>query len=220
MHSASPRWRRLAVAVLTVAVMAVAYTELIRTGNMRALVTGIHHLGAVGVVLGVLLQSIINIVPLPGEFTSVMLMELYGAVWGGILSYLGGLFGAIGAYFVIGMLAAPFRTRLSSHAMYAKIESLLDRRSWASLLLIRFLPLVPYHLVNYVCGTMRIRIRSYVWTTAIGLIPFHTAMSLIYAGFKTESYIGLIAGAILFLLLAAAGWYISNRRKRLAKEPA
>jgi uncharacterized membrane protein YdjX (TVP38/TMEM64 family) len=45
----------------------------------------------------VLLQTAANILPVPGEFISIILMEIYGPIWGGVYSWIGGLAGAVAA---------------------------------------------------------------------------------------------------------------------------
>lgn len=211
----SPPVKHIVRNVLLLALLCAVMACLIRSGETKALLLDFSPFGWMGALVGLLIQTAVNMAPVPGEFTSVLLMEMYGAVWGGVLSYAGGVLGAAGSYWLAGMLAAPMRQSVGSGRLYAKAEELLTRGNGVSLLIAR---LLPYHLVNYACGLIRVRFRTYFWTSLVGLIPFHLAMILLYTGVKKGSLAGMAASAVLLLLLAAAGWLYSRYGRRAAKE--
>ncbi|MGU3471292.1 TVP38/TMEM64 family protein [Paenibacillus sp. D51F] len=203
--------------VFLLALLCAVMAYLIRSGETKALLLHFRQFGWMGALIGLLVQTAVNIAPVPGEFTSVLLMEMYGAVRGGVLSYAGGVLGAAGSYWLAGMLAAPLRHSVGSGRLYGKAEELLSRGNGVSLLIAR---LLPYHLVNYACGITGVRFRTFIWTSLVGLIPFHLAMILLYAGVKKGSLAGVAASAVLLLLLAAAGWRYSRYGRRAGKKGA
>lgn len=97
------------------------------------------------------MQSIVNILPVPGEFISIALMEIYGPIWGGVYSWIGGVLGAVGALYVTKWIAKPFFSKLAQPFLQ-RVEEFTKRHETFGLLLIRFVPLVPYHFVNYAFG--------------------------------------------------------------------
>lgn len=60
------------------------------------------------------------------------------------------------------------------HHFARQLKSLNDelaRHGPNYLLILRILPVVPFFVVNYGAGLTRIRLRTFVWTTCIGMLP-------------------------------------------------
>jgi uncharacterized membrane protein YdjX (TVP38/TMEM64 family) len=186
------------------------YIYLIHTRQIQPLLEHIRHLGFTGVILGIFLKTIVNIFPVPGEFMSVFLMEVYGAAWGGFYSWLGGIFGAIFAMYFTRWMARPLLEHFALPFLQ-KVESFIQNRETFGLLVMRFVPIVPYHLVNYAAGLFRVRLWGFAWTTAVGILPFTVAMSGMYAGVRHGSITWGIIGGVIFILLVAIGWFFRKR---------
>ncbi|UQZ82288.1 TVP38/TMEM64 family inner membrane protein YdjZ [Paenibacillus konkukensis] len=194
-------------------VLAVAgYIYLLRIGEAQRLLGSIRHMGALGIAIGVGVQIIVNILPVPGEFTSIVLMEIYGPVWGGVYSWTGGVLGAVGAMFLTKWVTKPFFGPMA-RPFLDKVQRMIRRRESFGLLLLRFVPLVPYHVVNYTAGLLSVRLWAFIWTTAVGILPYTIAVSGIYAGVRKGSLRWGIAGAAVFVLLFGIGLYAKKRSR-------
>jgi uncharacterized membrane protein YdjX (TVP38/TMEM64 family) len=66
------------------------------------------------------------------------------------------------------------------------LNNALERHGVSYLLALRIVPVLPFFAVNYLAGITRIPLKTFVWTTSLGMIPG----SLIYA------YTGLQLGSI------------------------
>ncbi|GAB6987968.1 TVP38/TMEM64 family protein [Paenibacillus pini] len=212
---AKKRWAAF-LTIIGVLLVICTYMYLLRNGEVHRFFVQVHELGFIGICLAVAIQTFINIVPIPGEFTSVLLMELYGPIWGGFYSWLGGFLGAIGAYLLMGSMSKPFESYLKSSKVFNKVEHFVVKRKSASLLIVRILPIIPFHLINYMAGMLRLNLRSFIWTTAVGIIPFHVASSIVYAGVKQGSLVWGILGLAILALLAIVGWMVGKRYNALS----
>ncbi|GAA3312769.1 hypothetical protein GCM10020331_001290 [Ectobacillus funiculus] len=68
------------------------YLYCLHTGTAKVWLESIHHLGLLGIVIGIIIQTFVNVIPVPGEFVSLFMIEIYGPVAGGIYSWIGGIF--------------------------------------------------------------------------------------------------------------------------------
>lgn len=57
---------------------------------------------------------------------------------------------------------------------------LWQEKDWLFLLLLRCIPLIPFFIVNILAGLTNVRATTFIWTTALGIIP--TALIFTYAG--------------------------------------
>lgn len=187
------------------------YIYLLRTGEAQKLLNSIRDLGFVGILIGIMIQSLANIIPVPGEFISIILMQIYGPIWGGLYSWIGGLIGAISALYLTRWIARPLFGKMAQPFLQ-KVDTFIKQRETFGLLLIRFVPFVPYHFVNYAVGLLKVKIWAFIWTTAIGILPYTIAMSGIYAGVSRGSLRWGLVGGGIFVLLIGIGWYVKRRK--------
>lgn len=189
------------------------YIYLLRIGEAQRLMNSIRHLGYPGILMGIILQAIVNVLPVPGEFTSIALMEIYGPVWGGVYSFLGGIIGAVAAMYLTRWIAKPFFGEMVKPYI-DKVEEWVKERETFGMLLIRFIPLVPYHFVNYAAGLLKVKFWVFVWTTALGILPYTIAMSGLYAGVRHGSLKWGIFGGLIFLGLTGISWTAKRRKQK------
>jgi uncharacterized membrane protein YdjX (TVP38/TMEM64 family) len=199
------------ISLLVIAILISYYIYLLHTGEAQKLVKSIRNLGVTGFLLGIAIQAFANIIPVPGEFISIILMEIYGPVWGGIYSWIGGVVGAIGALYLTKWIAKPLFGKMAQPFLQ-KMDDFIKKRETIGLLLIRFVPLIPYHFVNYAAGLLNVKIWGFVWTTGLGILPYTIALSAIYAGVRHGSLIWGIVGGVIFGLLICIGWYMKKRK--------
>lgn len=82
----------------------------------------------------------------------------------------------------------------------------VSKRGYLYLLLVRLIPMVPYILVNFFAGLTQVRLRTFIWTTAVGSLPGILIFS--YAGrqllkIKSVDQILTPKAVFAFVLLAA-----------------
>jgi uncharacterized membrane protein YdjX (TVP38/TMEM64 family) len=196
----SPAVRHLSIGSLTLFLLLTGlYIYFLHTGAAKEWLASIRHLGFFGILLGIFIQTIVNAIPAPGEFVSIFLIEVYGAVAGGFYSWIGGILGAVLAYHLSNWIARPFIEPLAKPYL-EKVDQWLQKQGDIGLLLIRFVPLVPYHFINYAAGILRVNIKAFIWTTALGILPFTISVSSLFAGLRYGRFLPFILGGVLFVL--------------------
>lgn len=198
--------------LMFMAIMIGLYLYFLHTGQAQQAIRHIRYMGFTGAIIGIAVQAIVNIVPVPGEFISILLMELYGPVWGGVCSWLGGLLGALGAFLMTRWVIRPIAENWTKPIL-RKVDAFIEKRGAVGLLIIRFIPFVPYHPVNYAAGLLRVKVWTFVWTTGLGILPYTIAVSGVYAGVRNGSWIWGVFGVVLFGLLLLLGRFLRKSGK-------
>ncbi len=122
-------------------------------------------------------------------YVVVVALSIPGAT---ILTLAGGyLFGVIPAtcYIVVGATAGATIVFLAARSSlgdllrakagpwFAKLADGFQRDAWSYMLILRLVPLFPFFVINLVPAFLGVRLRIFVWTTFIGIIP----ATLVYA---------------------------------------
>lgn len=190
---------------------------LLQTGDGEYIIAWIRHYRFLGFVAVFLFQTLLNMLPLPGELTAVMVLEIYGAYWGGLCLWASGIIGGIGGYWLARSFTSYFAgTRVEPYL--AKMEDWLGTSEYKGLLIARFVPFIPYHAVNYAAGLLKVNLFRYMLTTAVGVFPHTVAMSAMYAGIRKGSLLGAVIGCILLIILAGLSWYVKKRSSVKSRE--
>ncbi|MGG3743402.1 VTT domain-containing protein [Paenibacillus chibensis] len=201
--------------LLGIAVMIVYCLYLLHTGDAQRMIASVRQWGFVGMVVITLFQSLSNMLPIPGEFIAVVILEIYGPITGGLILWISGLLGAVAGYYLTWWLAKPLLNHRMDPYLH-KMEQWLANHEHKGLLLVRFVPLIPYHFVNYAAGILKAGMWSFIWTTSLGILPHTVAMSVLYAGFRKGSMTWGLIGCAIFLLLAGMAWFLKKRTSKAA----
>ncbi|BAU28448.1 putative membrane protein YdjX (TVP38/TMEM64 family) [Aneurinibacillus soli] len=209
----SPPARYLSIAGLILFLLLTGiYMYLLHIGAAKEWLASIRHLGVSGIVLGIFIQTIVNALPVPGEFVSLFLIEVYGAVAGGFYSWVGGITGAVLAYYLSNWIARPLIEPLAKPYL-EKVNQWLQRQGAIGLLFMRFVPLVPYHFINYAAGLLQVNRAAFIWTTVVGILPYTIMMSSLFAGLRYGKSIPFIVGAVLFILSSIVSIVLRKKTK-------
>ncbi len=110
-------------------------------------------------------------------------LSLPGAV---ILTLAGGfLFGTVAStmYVVVGATTGASLAFLSARyllgnrlqekyqSQFRKFNEEIERNGTSYLLILRFIPVFPFFLINFLSGLTKIPLKTFFWTTAVGIIP-------------------------------------------------
>jgi uncharacterized membrane protein YdjX (TVP38/TMEM64 family) len=121
-------------------------------------------------------------VSLPGAaFLTLAGGFLFGAPLGALLTAVGA---TIGATIVFLFAKSLFGTLVVDRlgAQYPNLVEGIRENSWSYLLVLRFVPLFPFFLVNLVAAFVGVKLSTYLLTTFFGILPGTTVYSLFGAG--------------------------------------
>lgn len=96
----------------------------------------------------------------------------FGLWWGSLWSLIGATAGATAAFWVARYLLQDwFRQRFARHKIYRNIDKLMDTHSFNCVLAVRFAPLSPFNLVNFLFGLTSAPVSAFFWGTLVGIAP-------------------------------------------------
>ena len=176
-----------------------------------------------GWVLGFLIYTGLSLIPGTGG-KSVVCGWLFG-FWQAVLMVdLGLTFAAIAGFLAIRLLARDVVHARWNRAL-EKLNSHLEKDGAFYLLMMR-LAHVPYSFVNYAAGTTSLPLRTFCWTTALGILP--GTMIFVFVGTRiptlrslAENGVWELFDPLLFGILAATvvfpvliRWAVTRYRQR------
>ncbi|MGE0853235.1 MAG: TVP38/TMEM64 family protein [Hyphomicrobiaceae bacterium] len=156
--------------------------------------------GAMATAASIGLMILHGVVPVPAEILAVANFMVFGPYWGFVITWLGAMVAACLAFGLSRYLGRPFLRRILCARRYAQADRWVVQQSVPALLLCRLIPLVSFNAVNFGAGLMSISWWTFIWTTAVGIVPATFVVLLV-----TESVLaGNAAMAVLASVAACA----------------
>ncbi len=170
--------------------------------NLEVLVEQFKLAGAWGATLFVLAHIIATAVGMPGTVLVVAGGMLFGLVWGTFWSVIGATLGAIAAFYAARYLLRDWvERRFSHHSALVWMKQIGDRNALLCVLAVRFAPISPFNLVNFLFGLSNIDPKSYAMGTGLGIIPG----TLVYTWVGVTGSQALQGEGVIPLLIALSG---------------
>jgi uncharacterized membrane protein YdjX (TVP38/TMEM64 family) len=109
------------------------------------------------------------VLALPASVFVVAAGFIWGWVAGGIYSVIGGLLGALCSFYVGRFVGEGMLDKFGR--VGRAVAKQVDHAGFRSLLVLRFIPGIPFAVLNYGAGVAGVRIRDFFPSTLIGIIP-------------------------------------------------
>lgn len=147
-------------------------------------------------VVSLLIMVCNTFLPIPGESLGIVNGAIFG-FWGGLaLSWIGAMSSAALAFGIGRALRRRSLTRGPAHSLLTHADALLQR-GWRVALVIRFIPMFPFGLFNFALGRAPVRWGTFLWTTALGVLPI--TASLVAVGYGAAAAPSTISWVMLLL---------------------
>lgn len=144
---------------------------------------------------------------------------LFGVVQGVIYIVIAATVGGTIFFFIVRYVIGSYLQSRYSARLHA-FNHMWHERGWLFLLMLRCIPLIPFFMVNLLAGLTTIRPITFIWTTAVGVIP--TALIFSYAGRQLGKISTIqdvftlpILSALILLLLFALLPLLMNRYRKI-----
>jgi len=193
--------------------------KTITPAAIRDYIQGFGNLAALVYILAYTLNTI-SLVP-PIAILSLTSGLAFGKIWGTVYLMTGAMLGTSATFIISRFFGRGLAEKLLK-GKFQRLDDLLERRAFITVLFFRLVPLVPYEVLNYACGLTRMKFRDYFLATFLGLIP-GVVISAIFGGalgeirglkdmlsFRFALPLGLL---ILIIMIPLAYQVISKRRK-------
>jgi uncharacterized membrane protein YdjX (TVP38/TMEM64 family) len=124
------------------------------------------------VAIFIALYIILTIVGVPGTILTLAGGIAFGLSWGTFWSVVGATLGAIGAFWLARyLLHDTINHKFGHHPALAKFKKAVQHQPLSFVLTIRFAPISPFNIVNFLFGLTPIHWIPYSLGTFIGIIP-------------------------------------------------
>lgn len=110
------------------------------------------------IIIYIIIWIILPIFLFPVSILAFIGGAMFGLILGTIYTMIGAMINIILMYYI-----GKF---LSLEKLKIKIED-----SFMAVLILRFIPLVPYNALNYACGFLKIGLKNYILASFVGIIP-------------------------------------------------
>jgi uncharacterized membrane protein YdjX (TVP38/TMEM64 family) len=161
--------------------------------------------------------------PLPAFVITIANGLLFGALWGGFLSWSSAMVGAALCFGIARAVGRPVVERLIGAAPLAKSDAIFARYGTHAVLIARLIPLISFDVVSYAAGLTSMRLVPFLVATGIGQLPATVVYSLlgqnIGAGPRAALWTASALLSLVVLGLALRG-QIERRLTMTSRRPA
>ena len=163
--------RKTLLFVAGLVLVALVLVALFHDGfDARAIQAAVAGAGAWGPVVFTALVTVGVLTFVPGSFLAITGGLLFGPVAGTAYTVVGAIAGASLAFLIARYLAADWFSRRLKGAIGMLVHRIEDQ-GWRFVALVRLVPVLPFAVVNYSLGLMRIKLSHYVLTSFLCMVP-------------------------------------------------
>ncbi|MGU3522505.1 TVP38/TMEM64 family protein [Enterobacteriaceae bacterium C23F] len=162
-----------------------------------------------------ILQAIVA--PLPAFLITFANASLFGAFWGGLLSWTSSMAGAALCFYLARILGREAVEKLTGKTVLESVDGFFTRYGKHTILICRLLPFVPFDPVSYAAGLTSLRFRSFFVATGLGQLPATVVYSCVGSMLTGDTYwlvTGLLILFALAILIVMVKKIYSQRQKR------
>ncbi|UWQ37494.1 TVP38/TMEM64 family protein [Leisingera aquaemixtae] len=170
MHSG----RRAAFAAFLLVLLCGALAAFVLDGQARPveeMAAWLRSTGAWAPLAVIVLMVVHSFVPFPAEILALCAGALFGTLLGAVLIWAGAMLGALVAFGLARRLGQETVRSWLSEAKARQLDAWTEERGALALLSARLIPVIAFNLINYAAGLTRVRLWTFVWTTALGILP-------------------------------------------------
>jgi uncharacterized membrane protein YdjX (TVP38/TMEM64 family) len=153
------------------------------------------------------------IILFPASILTVVAGILFGTITGTLYAVFGSTLGAVVAYFFSKLLGSGFVHLLFGNQLL-RIESPLHEQGMRIIFFLRLIPIIPFDLVNYASGLVKVNFFNYLTGTFLGLIPATFAYTFLGESLKKLYSFQFFLSILVFILLIYLPYVYEKKRNR------
>lgn len=152
-----------------------------------------------------------SLVPFPAEMLAIANGMIFGLAVGVLVTWAGAMLGALLAWWLARRFGQELVRKLLGETRWRKLEGAMENFGPRTLIVARLTPVISFNLVNYAAGLAGVPLWTFLWTTAIGILPITIASVLVGSHMISASWpfwaaLFAIVAALMFL-----HWRFSRR---------
>lgn len=192
---------------------AAAYGLAGRFDSAAAMADWLRSSGVWAPLIVIALMVLHSFIPFPAEILALCAGAVFGTVMGSALIWFGAMLGALVAFGLARHLGREAVEGWLSEARAAELRRWAGDHGAMTLLAARLVPVIAFNLINYAAGLTPVRLWTFTWTTALGILPVTVLSCWLGAEMRAMSW-PLIAGVSALLLLGLLAVHRFARRLR------
>jgi uncharacterized membrane protein YdjX (TVP38/TMEM64 family) len=157
--------------------------------------------GAWAPLMVIALMVLHSFIPFPAEILALCAGAVFGTVLGSALIWCGAMLGALVAFALARHLGQKAVEAWLSESRAAELRRWTGNHGALALLAARLVPVIAFNLINYAAGLTPVRLWTFTWTTALGILPVTVLCCWLGAEMRAMSW-PLIAGVSAACLVA------------------
>lgn len=154
-------------------------------------------------------------IPFPAELLALAAGAAFGTLLGTAVIWTGAMIGAALSFCLARLLGRAAVEALLPPRHRAALDEWAADQGAVTLLVSRFIPVIAFNLINYAAGLTRVNFWTFLWTTALGILPLTLLMVHMGAAMSAMSWplllsvsaAGIVAIAALHWLGKRRGWF-------------
>ncbi len=124
------------------------------------------------IALFIVLYAVLTVLGIPGTILSIAGGITFGLVLGTLLSAIGATIGALGAFLTARYLLGDwFAKKFHHHRLLSYLNQAVQHNPVKFVLTIRFIPITPFNLINFLFGLTSLHWFPYTVATFFGILP-------------------------------------------------
>lgn len=158
--------------------------------------------GNLGIIILIFLMVLSVMSPLPDTPIAITSTIVFGPIIGFLIIFTGGLIGAILDFLIIRKLGREYITKRFPNAMF-NINNSAAKFGFEAMVLFRIFPTVTFDIASYTAALTKVRLKTFVFASAIGLIAPAISYAILGEGINSGKIENMIFS--IFLGLAVVG---------------
>jgi uncharacterized membrane protein YdjX (TVP38/TMEM64 family) len=222
-HPARPQWQKRlrwwGLGAIALALAYPAYGELLPLlWDPRQLELLIAQWGAWGIGLFIGLHILATTLGIPGVILTMVGGVIFGVTQGTLWTLIGATLGALGAFSVARYVLHDWCDRwFQRHPFLQRVNHMVRSRPLWAVMAVRFAPISPFNLVNFLFGLTRIHPWPYTLGTFVGIIPGVIVYNWLgmsgYQALHGENLFSFLGAGLALAVLSAVPLLVSRRTK-------
>ncbi|KOP23395.1 gammaproteobacterial enzyme C-terminal transmembrane domain protein [Hapalosiphon sp. MRB220] len=178
--------KNLNILLLLSAILLFFATPLRNLLNQDILSFWLQRLGIWAVPIFISTYILVTVLGLPITIHTLTGGVVFGLGWGSLWSTLAATLGAVGAFCLTRYLFRDWvAAKFGQHKLLQKWHQALERHPFSLVLSLRFAPIAPFNIINFLLALTTINLKIYTLGTLIGVIPGTIAYTWLGASGKT-----------------------------------
>lgn len=157
------------------------------------------------------LMIVHTFIPFPAEVVALAAGAAFGVIWGTVFVWIGAMLGALVGFGVARWLGQEAVANMLPAKQAARLREWQGRNGASALLAARLVPLIAFNVINVAAGLSAVRLWTFLWTTALGIVPLTILMVWFGASMMALDW-ALVAAISVIGIAAILGLHWWQRR--------